>query len=112
MRDPNTLIPKFAALHENNIVFNDMQVREVLVLLHADDEEIVEKIRINLYKPETPDGKPDSRFDALVEPKHRNSLLIEDAAFAALLKAGIIAAPHCWVGMQPVCRLLNFDSAI
>jgi hypothetical protein len=112
MRDPNTLIPSFAALQDSGICLNNMQVREVLVLVHQEDGEIVEAIRINLYKPETPDGKPNSRFDALVEPRHRNSLLIEETAFAALLKAGIIAPPHYWEGMRPVCRMLNFDSAI
>jgi hypothetical protein len=112
MREPRTLIPLFATLHDKGITFNGLEVREILVLLHDNDEEIVEKIRLNLYKPGTPDGRPDDRFDALIEPRHRNSLLIEQAAFAALLKAEIIRPPHYWDDMRPVCQMIDFETAL
>jgi hypothetical protein len=113
MPDPNNVFSQFAEIPEDTEI-DGLKVRAILVLTSIKDEEIVEDIVLWLAKPDTPDGKTDERRSALaVAPRHRNSLMIEDVAiFAVLLKAGVVTVPYLWEKMQPVCKMLDFESAI
>lgn len=102
----NDLYVQIVAAAEATII-DGLEARDIRILTKKDDEEIVEQITICLYTPNDSGYNPIKRIEALVEPRHQNSLLIEETAFAALLKSKIVTAPFHWEGMRPVCQLMH-----